>query len=918
MALMVDVDGDEGATNTGSQSEEDDIYVKSLRATLKKANLTKILDAFEKESMTAKDLIYYCTKEDIQDMIKQDIKQNSPEVKISTKDKIKFIRTVMTIQQKLNQQQTAQTESKQDSQSNASAPAAAAEDSSDPYHDLKRMLELNTDNKVEPKLIVDFMQNQKDVPFKRIFEIIEDKENHLDLHAVFDIFTFCNDSNMDTKRMFGNNYPDLVRLFQLNHIRKNKIASHRIISFIDRNCGRIEMQNVYQCIDDNQNGTNLEEIFDLFDYGRSNAIDLNSVFGAGYPDFKRLFQYYKAKKKKSKTKKAKKVNSRNLQRIMVFMDKTKDVDLQRFWDVIDDKQYKLDIKAALDLFDSDEIDVASMFGKNYGYLTRLFALGRDQNISNKRIVQFVNKAKDVNFEAIFELIEDDGNEIDVNVIFEFVNANTTKDINIDFTRVFEVGSEAILTWAKIKECKNSYHSPTADDKETIKKKVCVNAEAVQKKLNEECEWMINQINTMKKTTAARIEFEKNLYIEHVTKYTSPTQDADVFRDTFLKCLSNTSQSIAATNKQLQQLHGKAVASSKKRSLSTSPLSVWCSKGKLKDIINFSGSSVNVALKPLTLKCPSVNGNIVTLDWGPTKPWEDKDNYVLSKLHELNQMKMTNCAYVVQYSECEIEQKHENDDDVYVNWMGIDFKLRKKDSEWREQCEMFLDNNKTYKFRIQYSYSGYGTSEFSNIITVQTSEETPITKGIDKYEAVFSDKFRSKNMELKGNNTLAQSIAKNSDSQCIRAKNEVMKGTKIMLEFVSKSGRWDHSCWGVVRRNTTNKSENDMHEFTSESINGIYGITSSSPHVNGMYWSIVSYSYWIQGFSDSGINNIKLVIDWTADRCSLLYIVNGLILYRGKEERYSVKLDKLTDDEHLYPCILLKDKETVCQIKSVEV
>eukprot|EP01083_Nonionella_stella_P092001 257350_1 len=1034
MALMVDVE--EGTTTTGSQSEEDDIYVKSLRTTLKEANLTKILDAFEKESMTAKDLIYYCTKDDIQDMITQDINENSPEVKISTKDKIKFIRIVMTIQQKLKEQQSAQAESKQDS----------ADSHSDLMY-LKRMLELNADNKVEVKRIVEFMENHKDIPFQRIFEIVEEKDNHLDLHAVFDIFQFCKDNNIDANRMIGHNYPDLVRLFQLNH--DHTIASHRIITFIHRNSESIEMQNVYQCIDDDKNayGVNLKEIFAMFDYGHANAIDLNRIFGVSYPDLKRLFQYKKRKKVTSRTlqrsmvfidkakgidlqrvwdimddklildlkavldlfnpelveidlqsmfgkkydylqrlftlgreqniskgrivrfvnkaknlnfevvfelmeenietkeifdmfdygysngidvfsanyadlkrlfeyKKSKKVNSRHLQRIMVFMDKTKDVDLQRLWDVIDDKRYKLDLKAASDLFDPDEIDLESMFGKNYGYLTRLFTLrrGHGHNISNKRIVKFANKVKDVNFEAIFELIEDDGNEIDLKVIFEFVNANTTKDT--DFKRLFEVGSEAIPAWVKINECKQS-RSRTVD-KENIKQKVCVNADKVQKQLNEECEWMINQINTMKKTTAARIEFEKNLYIEHVTKYTSPTQDADVFRDTFLKCLSNTSQSIAATNKQLQQLHGKAVASSKKRSLSTSPLSVWCSKGKLKDIINFSGSSVNVALKPLTLKCPSVNGNIVTLDWGPTKPWEDKDNYVLSKLHELNQMKMTNCAYVVQYSECEIEQKHENDDDVYVNWMGIDFKLRKKDSEWREQCEMFLDNNKTYKFRIQYSYSGYGTSEFSNIITVQTSEETPITKGIDKYEAVFSDKFRSKNMELKGNNTLAQSIAKNSDSQCIRAKNEVMKGTKIMLEFVSKSGRWDHSCWGVVRRNTTNKSENDMHEFTSESINGIYGITSSSPHVNGMYWSIVSYSYWIQGFSDSGINNIKLVIDWTADRCSLLYIVNGLILYRGKEERYSVKLDKLTDDEHLYPCILLKDKETVCQIKSVEV
>eukprot|EP01083_Nonionella_stella_P092004 257355_1 len=277
MALMVDVDGDEGATNTGSQSEEDDIYVKSLRATLKKANLTKILDAFEKESMTAKDLIYYCTKEDIQDMIKQDIKQNSPEVKISTKDKIKFIRTVMTIQQKLNQQQTAQTESKQDIQ---------AEDSADPYSDLKRMLGLNTDNKVEPKRIIEFMETQKDVPCKRIFEIIEDKDN----------------------------------------------------------------------------GMNLKEIFDMFDYGLSNGIDLNRIFGASYPDLKRLFQYQKGKK----------VNSRDLQRIILFMHKVKDVDLQRLWDVIDDKRYKLDLKAASDLFDPDEIDLESMFGKNYGYLTRLF------------------------------------------------------------------------------------------------------------------------------------------------------------------------------------------------------------------------------------------------------------------------------------------------------------------------------------------------------------------------------------------------------------------------------------------------------------------------------------------------------------------------------------------------------------------
>eukprot|EP01083_Nonionella_stella_P196946 724360_1 len=821
----------------------------------------------------------------------------------------------MTIQQKLNQQQTAQTESKQDSQSNASAPAAAAEDSSDPYHDLKRMLELNTDNKVEPKLIVDFMQNQKDVPFKRIFEIIEDKENHLDLHAVFDIFTFCNDSNMDTKRMFGNNYPDLVRLFQLNHIRKNKIASHRIISFIDRNCGRIEMQNVYQCIDDNQNGTNLEEIFDLFDYGRSNAIDLNSVFGAGYPDFKRLFQYYKAKKKKSKTKKAKKVNSRNLQRIMVFMDKTKDVDLQRLWDVIDDKRYKLDLKAASDLFDPDEIDLESMFGKNYGYLTRLFTLrrGHGHNISNKRIVKFANKVKDVNFEAIFELIEDDGNEIDLKVIFEFVNANTTKDT--DFKRLFEVGSEAIPAWVKINECKQS-RSRTVD-KENIKQKVCVNADKVQKQLNEECEWMRNQIDTMQKNITARIEFEKNLYIEHVMKYTSQKEDADAFTDTFLKCLSNTKQSIAATKKQFQQLHAKAVTSSNKRSLSTSPLSVSCNKGKLKESIEFSGSDVDVTLKPLTLKCSTVNGNIVTLDWGPTKPWEDKDNYVLSKLHALNQLETGKCAYVVQCGECEDEKKHENDT-VYVDWMDINFKQDRKKAEWREQCDIFLDNNKTYKFRIQYSYSGYGTSEFSNVITIKTTKETPLTKGIGKYEAKWSDTFHSEHVALKDNNTLAFIPEKTDWFQCVRATNKITKGSKIMLEFVGKSKQWCGLAWGVVRRKTTNKSGNDMHEFTASTIDGFYGITECAPHENGTYWTIASESYWVDGFLKRGMNNIKLVINWTANRCSLLYIVNGLILYRGKKERYSIKISGITDDEHLYPCILIKCKQTACQIKSVEV
>eukprot|EP01083_Nonionella_stella_P092002 257351_1 len=1033
MALMVDVE--EGTTTTGSQSEEDDIYVKSLRTTLKEANLTKILDAFEKESMTAKDLIYYCTKDDIQDMITQDINENSPEVKISTKDKIKFIRIVMTIQQKLKEQQSAQAESKQDS----------ADSHSDLMY-LKRMLELNADNKVEVKRIVEFMENHKDIPFQRIFEIVEEKDNHLDLHAVFDIFQFCKDNNIDANRMIGHNYPDLVRLFQLNH--DHTIASHRIITFIHRNSESIEMQNVYQCIDDDKNayGVNLKEIFAMFDYGHANAIDLNRIFGVSYPDLKRLFQYKKRKKVTSRTlqrsmvfidkakgidlqrvwdimddklildlkavldlfnpelveidlqsmfgkkydylqrlftlgreqniskgrivrfvnkaknlnfevvfelmeenietkeifdmfdygysngidvfsanyadlkrlfeyKKSKKVNSRHLQRIMVFMDKTKDVDLQRLWDVIDDKRYKLDLKAASDLFDPDEIDLESMFGKNYGYLTRLFTLrrGHGHNISNKRIVKFANKVKDVNFEAIFELIEDDGNEIDLKVIFEFVNANTTKDT--DFKRLFEVGSEAIPAWVKINECKQS-RSRTVD-KENIKQKVCVNADKVQKQLNEECEWMRNQIDTMQKNITARIEFEKNLYIEHVMKYTSQKEDADAFTDTFLKCLSNTKQSIAATKKQFQQLHAKAVTSSNKRSLSTSPLSVSCNKGKLKESIEFSGSDVDVTLKPLTLKCSTVNGNIVTLDWGPTKPWEDKDNYVLSKLHALNQLETGKCAYVVQCGECEDEKKHENDT-VYVDWMDINFKQDRKKAEWREQCDIFLDNNKTYKFRIQYSYSGYGTSEFSNVITIKTTKETPLTKGIGKYEAKWSDTFHSEHVALKDNNTLAFIPEKTDWFQCVRATNKITKGSKIMLEFVGKSKQWCGLAWGVVRRKTTNKSGNDMHEFTASTIDGFYGITECAPHENGTYWTIASESYWVDGFLKRGMNNIKLVINWTANRCSLLYIVNGLILYRGKKERYSIKISGITDDEHLYPCILIKCKQTACQIKSVEV
>eukprot|EP01083_Nonionella_stella_P015523 43441_1 len=829
MALMVDVEGDEGATNTGSQSEEDDVFVKSLHTKLNEANLSKILDAFEKESMTAKDLIYYCTKADIQDMITQDIKQNSPEVKISTKDKIKFIRIVMTIQQKLIQQQTAKAGSisKHDIQSNVAEPGDAAEETVNTYSDLKRMLELNADNNIEPKRIIEFMETYKDVPFDHIFEIIEDKDNNLDLRAVFDIFGFCKDNNLDAKRMFGTHYSDLVRLFQLNS--DHKVASHRIVSFIH---------------------------------------------------------------------------------------KAKDVDLQRVRNVIDDKQYRLNLMAALDLFDPDAIDLKSMFGKNYDYLKRLFILGQDQNINKKSIVRFVNNAKDIDFEAMLEVTEANNNQIDLKLIFEFVNENSTKGANIDFNRLFEVGSEAILAWAQIKECKNSLHLSTID-KESRKKQVCLNADEVTKALNEDCEWMRNRIDAIQKSTAAKIEFKKNLYLQHITKYTSPKEDADVFRNTFLQCLTNTNQSIMKTKNQLQRLHANAIASRKKASLAKSTLSVICYKGKLQDVVKFHSSSVEVTFKPLALKCPTVNGNIVRLDWGPSKPWEDKDNYVFSKLYEFNELKLTNCAFVVQYAECEDENKHENDEEIDVNWMDIKFKIRTTEAQaqWREECDILLDSNKRYKIRIQYSYDGYGASEFSNIITVQTTKETPFTKGIAKYEAVWSDTFRSKNMELKENNTLAKSIAENGTSQCIRAKNEIMKGTKIMLEFVSTSNGWKSSSWGVVRRKTTNESENDMKQFKGQSVKGFCGITKHS--LCGR--KVDSNSNWINGFSISSTNNIKIVIDRTTDCCTLLYVVNGLILYGAKEKRYSMELGGKvpTDDEHLYPCILIKDKGTACQIKSVE-
>eukprot|EP01084_Bolivina_argentea_P185306 319555_1 len=86
----------------GKNEQKDDIdYEDLLKIKLGEQKLTHILDEFIKLEMTVSDLLV-CNENELREIIDNDIKKNNPKIKISSIQKIKFIRTVIDIKNMKN------------------------------------------------------------------------------------------------------------------------------------------------------------------------------------------------------------------------------------------------------------------------------------------------------------------------------------------------------------------------------------------------------------------------------------------------------------------------------------------------------------------------------------------------------------------------------------------------------------------------------------------------------------------------------------------------------------------------------------------------------------------------------------------------------------------------------------------------
>eukprot|EP01084_Bolivina_argentea_P261089 441090_1 len=200
----------------------------------------------------------------------------------------------------------------------------------------------------------------------------------------------------------------------------------------------------------------------------------------------------------------------------------------------------------------------------------------------------------------------------------------------------------------------------------------------------------------------------------------------------------------------------------------------------------------------------------------------------------------------------------------------------------------------------------GCSDFSNIIMIKTAE----TSSIHQYDALWLETHKSKKMELKENSTIATATA---IRQCVRAKYEVPKAARTMWEliFTNMDCTLDNDThFGVVCQNDDEKeNEKAFQTYPGKDVNGkifqaFYGIPVQNP--------------WLYSFNTGKgqINKIKIIADYTNDKCTLLYIVNGWMLF-AKEGLYTLKLKQLKENEHIYPSFITYYKGA-CKIQSVAI
>eukprot|EP01083_Nonionella_stella_P132635 403267_1 len=996
-------------------------YAHYLEIRIKEAGFSTILNAFIADDVLPSDLL--CGgSDDIQDLF-ADLKESNKTLKITTKQKLKFIRVVMEIKDMKKQQKTPTTTiSKKKSTKNI---------------DLKRMVEVANKNNIDLKIISQMMEYDPDVDVQSVIEMAA--TNQVNFIALFKII----DSNKTTKFSLNewieicglvkkNNINDLNIITKMNQYDPDvdlksafQMASKEQVSFtalfkvIDAN------QNIKFPFNDwigmaalaNKNNIDLKIVSQMVKYDPD--VDVQSVIEMAATNQVNFIALFKIIDSNKTTKFSlnewieicglvKKNNINDLNIITKMNQYDPDVDLKSAFQMASKEQVSftalfkvIDANQNIKFPFNDWIGMAALANKNNIDL-KIFSqmVKYDPDVDVQSVIEMA-AANQVNFTALFKIIDSNKNtkfslndwigmaalakkssidlgivskmmqydpnvdlksaiemaatnQVDLTALFKIINAsNNSKfpllngwieiaahakknnvelkaigkiiqyDDSIDVQsvkRLIEIGPDATSLFDKIENEKTGYNTFNEEKRKEFIKKLNDKTIEYTNKLNTEYESILNEIKAYKENTHKKIQFYSTLYGQHVQNYPTSQQQCTGFFQDFIQCVSDPNNSTETVKHSLQQLKERVdVAHSTKPSRYSDGISLYISnkvvKKHVQKLWSFSHSNVSVKLHPMTLEA-NVSGNLVHLKWGP-RPWTDKENELMMNLLEFDALLVQNFALVIQYAEYDDEKKEEDD----LQWRRVEMKIKnrayeeqKREVSWVDKCTLSLENSKAYKIRMKYVYAKIGESNFSEVVAVQTLDTKPLEQDLCTYEAVWSDKYRSQNTQLSEDNKQVTSTA---DHQCIKAKFELKKGTKTSWTFITENIDWyGRDALGVVYGK--HSETNPMVQYTGDTIKSVYGISVRGITTDGHCKDSCVYNdshHWIWNFPSKKRSRVQVIADYTKEKCTLLYIVNGLVL-TPVDSQYSMEIRTLADDQHLYPCFVMKQQGALCQMENV--
>ena len=184
---------------------------------------------------------------------------------------------------------------------------------------------------------------------------------------------------------------------------------------------------------------------------------------------------------------------------------------------------------------------------------------------------------------------------------------------------------------------------------------------------------------------------------------------------------------------------------------------------------------------------------------------------------------------------------------------------------------------------------------------------------------WSPECKGDKIILSENNTKATI---QSGNQSIRAKNPILKGMYVKLNFICGGGRKTLEIIGVISSEFDEKNGfNKIPYFSGDILQYCYGAdcfydsSCSNKHYFDGEYKDLGWTLGLQTTKKS--QTICMIIDYkTYDTCCLSYYIDGQ--FKGpKDAKYSMKLPELKNDHVWYPITSFYNRGRWCKIECVD-